>query len=111
MRRILFVSGGRGSEARRYDLDLQWLDEAALSPVDTNETGTITTHYVAGGSYEVVTSGATITRKLATGLAVIIDTSTTPGAWTSQTQDLLTDHLDSVYVVTDAAGAVAERAG
>ena len=40
-------------------------------------------------------------------VAVIGDT--TPGTWTSQTQYLLTDHLGSVDVVTDVAGAVVER--
>jgi hypothetical protein len=40
------------------------LNWARFKRVDTNETGTSTTHYVAGGTYEVVTDGTNVTRKL-----------------------------------------------
>jgi len=85
-------------------------DRARFKRVDTNETGTSTTHYVAGGAYETVTSaGKTVLKLTVAGVAVVINTSTTPGVWTSEIQYLLTDHLGSVDVITNAAGAVVER--
>ncbi|CAA2142181.1 FG-GAP-like repeat-containing protein [Hyphomicrobium sp. ghe19] len=87
-------------------------DRARFKRIDTNETGTTTTHYVAGGTYEVMTTATgQVTRRLTIGGAVVIlSTQTVPGTWQSQTQYLLTDHLGSLDVVTDGSGAIVERA-
>ncbi|MBS0237967.1 MAG: hypothetical protein JSR89_06050 [Proteobacteria bacterium] len=87
-------------------------DRARFKRVDTIETGTTTTRYVAGGTYEVVTTATgQVTCRLTIGGAVVfLDTQTTPGAWQSQVQYLLTDHLGSLDVVTDSSGAIVERA-
>ena len=87
-------------------------DRARFRRVDTNETGTSTTHYVAGGSYEIITTATgQVTRRLTIGGSIVIlDTQTTPGTWQSQVQYLLTDHLGSLDIVTDGSGAIVDRA-
>jgi RHS repeat-associated protein len=83
-------------------------DRARFKRVDTNETGTTVTYYVAGGSHEVVESGTTVKHKTYIGgVAVVIETTSTPTA--SETIYLLHDHLGSTDVITDATGAVQTR--
>src|SRR5262249_17304204 len=56
-------------------------DRARFKRVDTNETGTTTTYYVAGGSHEVVETGTTITHKTyIAGAAVVLETTSTPAS-------------------------------
>lgn len=57
----------------------------------------------------MTSAGKTVLKLTVAGVAVVINTSTTPGVWTSKIQYLLTDHLGSVDVITDTAGAVVEN--
>jgi len=86
-------------------------DRARFKRIDRNETGTTTTHYVAGGAYEAVrsASGQVTHKTTVAGVAVIVDRQLTPGQWTTETRYLLADHLGSVDAVTDHTGAIVER--
>jgi len=83
-------------------------DRSRFKRVDTNETGTTVTYYVAGGGHEVVTSGTTVTHKTYIGgAAVVLEVTSTPTS--STTLYLLHDHLGSTDVVTDSSGNVQTR--
>jgi RHS repeat-associated protein len=83
-------------------------DRSRFKRVDTNETGTTVTYYVAGGGHEVVESGTTVTHKTYIGgAAVVLEVTSTPTS--STTLYLLHDHLGSTDVVTDSSGNVQTR--
>jgi RHS repeat-associated protein len=74
-------------------------------------TGISTTHYVAGGAYEVVTdpTGKRTRKATIAGVAMVIDEVTGATVTPVGIRYLLKDHLGSVDVVTDQTGAVLDR--
>ncbi|WP_137391668.1 FG-GAP-like repeat-containing protein [Rhodoligotrophos defluvii] len=80
-------------------------DRARYKRVDTGTTGTVTTLYIGGKAMERINRGGVIETKHYIGDFAVVTTSGT----TTQTSYLLRDHLGSVDVITDEAGAVLER--
>ncbi len=83
---------------------------AAHGRIDINETDTSTTHYLAGGAFEVVTEATGVIKRTAciTGVATVIETDTATSQ-SSETRYLLKDHFGSTDVMTSSTGVVMVR--
>ncbi|MEZ5901356.1 MAG: hypothetical protein R3D51_17900 [Hyphomicrobiaceae bacterium] len=76
---------------------------------DVNQTGTTTTYYIAGGSFEVsvAQSGLKTQRAYIAGTAVVMRSESAPATWgVSQTRYLLKDHLGSLAAEADDQGVI-----
>ena len=87
-------------------------DRARYKRVDQTASGTTTTVYAAGKSYELITlSSAEVRKKHYIGdFAVVTETTPTVGGSPTTARSFLhRDHLGSVDTITDGIGAVAQR--
>ncbi|MEZ5897879.1 MAG: hypothetical protein R3D51_00140 [Hyphomicrobiaceae bacterium] len=76
---------------------------------DVNQTGTTTTYYIAGGSFEVsvAQSGLKTQRAYIAGTAVVMRSESAPATWgVSETRYFLKDHLGSLAAELDDQGVI-----
>jgi RHS repeat-associated protein len=85
-------------------------DRARYKRVDSTPSGTTTTIYAGGKSYEVISRpDASLEKKHYIGDFAIVTDKTVSGSTTTTTAYLSTDHLGSVDVISDSAGALSQK--
>ena len=86
-------------------------DRARYKRVDQTASGTTTTVYAAGKSYELIalSSGEVRKKHYIGDFAVVTQTTSSGGSATTATSFLHRDHLGSVDTITDGLGAVSQR--